>query len=125
MVLFHYMIEILELTDQHSYFHVGVDPVNRRFGGATFIHRKFLRCAVRCNGLVEKPHGYCLVSIGSQKKINRFPFLVYGEVKVFPFAVDLHVVSSIRQLPPTGRLYFLNMLSITGRIRIAQRLTIE
>jgi len=91
MVLFHYMIEVLDLTDHHSYFHVGVDLVNRRFVRATFIHRDFFRCAVRRNGLVEKPLGCGLVSLGSQKKINRFPFLVYGVVKVLPFAVDLHV----------------------------------
>ena len=64
MVLFHNIIEIFDLTNHNGYLSVGIDLINRRFIGTTFIHRDLFRNAIGLHGFVKETFSSGLIALG-------------------------------------------------------------
>jgi hypothetical protein len=105
VILFDDVVEVFDLAHKDWHGSAGVDCIDRRFFGAALVHRDLVRVAAHSRGLVEDALRSSHVALRCQQEIDGFTMLVDGAVEIFPGTLDLDVRLSMRQLPPTGRLY--------------------
>ncbi|MGF6931146.1 hypothetical protein OKW41_000285 [Paraburkholderia sp. UCT70] len=88
MVLFHDVVEILDLADLDRRLTLGVHGVQPGQIGTTLVDGYGFRHAILIDGLLEVPSGRFLVPPGSQQKVNRVAGLVDGAVQIGPLPLD-------------------------------------
>ena len=71
MVLLQDIVEVLYLPNHDRVLPTGIDFIYGRLVGAALVHGDFLRYIVSLHGFVKKAHGFCLVALGGQKKVDR------------------------------------------------------
>ena len=68
-----------------------IDLIDGRLVRAALVHRDLFGNTAGFHGLVKELQGCGLARLGRQQEIDRFAFLVYCAVEVFPRAFDLDV----------------------------------
>ena len=70
MVLFNDIFEVFDLPDDNGNVIILDDLINSCFICTTLVRRYFFRHIIAINGLLEKAHGGCFITLGCQYEIN-------------------------------------------------------
>jgi hypothetical protein len=124
VILLHNIVEVFALPDLNLRSRLIIDGLDPGSIGTTLIDVNLFRLTVIPNGFLQKPFCSFDVTLGSKNKINGLAIFVYSPIEVLPLSLYTDV-SSILQLAPVGRLYFLNLFSISGVYFRTQRLMLE
>ena len=84
MVLLDNVVEVFYLSYNDGNSLVFNDLIDRLFIGVALIHGDFLRNAIVLNGILDKAHGCCFITLCSQQKIDCFAFFIDGTIQIFP-----------------------------------------
>ena len=91
MILFHPIIQVLDLTDLNSGTRLLLECIQGRGVGTTLIDRDFVRKTVRPYRLFEKAPGGFLITMRREQEVDRLAVPIDRAVEVFPLALDLDV----------------------------------
>ena len=111
MILFHNVVEILDLADGDCGAVLLIIALDGRFIGRTPIDGDLLGHTVAANGLGEEAFRSLLVALFGQQEINRLACLIHGTIEVIPVTFDLDVglvhppTDPHRALTPVERLF--------------------
>src|SRR5262249_28280620 len=85
MILFHDIVEILDLADGDGGTVLLVVALNSRLIGRTPINGDLLGHTVTADGLDQEPLGGLLVALFCQQEINGLARLIDGTIEIIPF----------------------------------------
>jgi len=114
MVLLNNVVGVFNLADEDRQEAAGVDRIYERLIGAALAHRDFVWIAICSHGLVEEALRRRHVALRRLQELDALTLLVDDALEVFPDALDLDICL-IHALPPTGRLCFRAIFSISGK----------
>ena len=89
MVLFHQIIQLLDLTDLDGGTRLLLECIKRCGVGAALVDGHLLRQAVLSDGLLEEAPGGLLVAVGGEQEVDGLSLLVDRAIEVFPLTFNL------------------------------------
>jgi hypothetical protein len=116
MILFHDIVEILDLADGDGGTVLLVVALDGRFIGRTSIDGDLLWHAVAADCLEQEPLGGLLVALFCQQEINGLARLIDGTIEIIPVAlhIDIRLIHALadphRALAPVERLFQLRTI---------------
>ena len=91
MVLFHHIIQILDLPDDDVGAVGLIVALNGGCIGLTAIDGDLLGYAVAANRLLQKPQGRLLIPLLREQKVNRLALLIDGAIQIPPRPLDADI----------------------------------
>src|SRR5712691_3453608 len=91
MVLFHYIIEILDLAYCDRGAVLCIVALDRGFIRCASVDRDLLRHAMAPDRLLQKPQGSLLITLLGEEEIDGLALLVHRSIEVAPLPLDLDV----------------------------------